>query len=107
MIPRFTTFRLDNPHNKGNQVPLIGKSDGPYCKFEVAQEAVKKFLTADGNDLCHENRRELAEAFGLQDLVPEPPKDRSEFRRRCQDYEAQLYGNKPGFDPDDPLWGVE
>lgn len=37
------------------------------------KEAVTKFLKAAGHDLCHENRRELAEAFGLSLPLVSPP----------------------------------
>ena len=59
---------------------------------ETMRAAVIKFLAATGHDLCHENRRELAEAFGLPSgqwpcLPPE-----KEFRERCDRYRQELYG---------------
>lgn len=60
-------------------------------KREEEHAAVKKFLMAKGNDLCHENRAELAAAFGLgryakSSLVPE-----LEFRENCKLYADDLY----------------
>lgn len=65
--------------------------------------AVRKYLSAAGHALCHENRRELASAFGLEDeeatedwpgLPPE-----GEFALRCIEYRQDLYGHPgPGSD---------
>ncbi len=60
---------------------------------EACKSAVLKFLSAKGHDLCHENRQELALAFGIepndftQGLPPE-----AEFERRCHEFRQQLYG---------------
>ena len=35
-------------------------------------KAIKKFLEADGNDMCHENRQELAIAIGIECPVVKP-----------------------------------
>lgn len=62
---------------------------------EIAyRSAVEQYLSKTGHDLCHSNRRELAQAFSLHytKYVADPPKDRNEFRQRCQEYEEQLYG---------------
>lgn len=69
-------------------------------QLQAQTEAVKKFLSATGHDLCHENRAELAAAFGLE--VPPgfprlPPEN--EFALRCVEYRKSLYGpDGPGSD---------
>jgi hypothetical protein len=57
--------------------------------------AVEKFLKADGHDLCHEERRELASAFGLAHMLPRAPATVEEFAKGCEDYMTQLYGRCP------------
>lgn len=63
------------------------------------REAVRKFLFSAGHELCHENRRELALAAGIElpgiEAWPMLPPE-SEFDRRCQVYRKELYG------PDQP-----
>ena len=73
---------------------LYEARDGELILFYSAQAEVRKFLMASGHDLCHENRRELAEAFGLTDVLPKPPENRHEFRERCHEYEDQIYGRE-------------
>lgn len=64
------------------------------------REAVRKFLTAGGHDLCHENRRELAAAFGLEDLVP-PVVSQADFALGCVRYRREIYGpDGPGSEGD-------
>lgn len=67
---------------------------GALCCFADAQAAVKEFLAASGNDMCHENRHKLAEAFGLQDAIVAPPDDRLEFFMECHNYACSIYGQK-------------
>ena len=54
-------------------------------------DAIRKFLAAAGNDLCHENRRELAAAVGDDPtwpaMVPE-----HEFAIGCITYRQEIYG---------------
>lgn len=61
---------------------------------ELLREAIRKFLSDNGHELCHENRKELALAAGI-DLGIEPwptlPPE-SEFRNRCEGFRQQLYG---------------
>ena len=64
MIPRFTTFKADNPYNKGQQTPLLAHSSGVYCRFEDAQDAVKEYFKT-------RNENKLNEAFGLIPMVGE------------------------------------
>jgi hypothetical protein len=59
------------------------------------QAAVDRFLREAGHGLCHENRKELAEAFGIElpsieawPCLPPSP----EFKRRCDEYHDELYG---------------
>jgi hypothetical protein len=62
-------------------------------QLKANKAAVQKFFDAQGNDLCHELRHELAHAFGIepndctQGLPPE-----AEFAVRCVQYRKQLYG---------------
>jgi hypothetical protein len=55
------------------------------------REAVKKFLSASGHDLCHENRAELAAAFGLE-LPQAGLAGEGDFALRCIEYRKSLYG---------------
>lgn len=69
----------------------------PLCEalqlLKEQKAAVKKFLEAEGHDLCHENRCELAEAFGLEDLAPRLV-TRDEFVAGCKRYQDKIYGLK-------------
>jgi hypothetical protein len=53
--------------------------------------AVATFLTAEGHDLCHENRVALAQAFGLANRVPALA-TAEEFAAGCARYQEQIYG---------------
>lgn len=63
-------------------------------QYQSLKHAVIKFLKANGHDLCHENRKELAAVVGF-DLGKEPwpllPSER-EFESRCCQYRQELYG---------------
>jgi hypothetical protein len=62
------------------------------------RQAVRAFLEASGQDLCHENRRDLAAAFGLPELAPALVGE-DEFRRGCAAYRRHLYGGPPAGAP--------
>ncbi len=56
--------------------------------------AVAKFLIANGHGLCHDNRGELAAAFGIEigrEKWPALPPE-AEFERRCGEFRQELYG---------------
>jgi ribosomal protein S27AE len=60
-------------------------------EIERNHAAVAKYLSATNHDLCHENRKELAEAFGIADgfkcdLTFE------EFADGCRQYQSKLFG---------------
>lgn len=59
---------------------------------EALRDAIKKFLSAEGHDLCHENRRELAAAAGLKSTWPSLVSEQ-EFAERCIKYRLELYGH--------------
>ena len=87
-------------HGTKNSVPpmdeivakiIAQRENGAECKR--LHDAVVKYLSAKGHDLCHENRQELAQAFGIEpnDLTQGLPPE-SEFAVRCVEYRKQLYG---------------
>ncbi len=81
-----------------NQLKVIKNQESQIDHY-VSQtvklrHAVTKFLEAKGNDLCHENRYELANAFDItlpEDGWPCLPSE-EEFEQRCNQYRKELYG---------------
>lgn len=58
------------------------------------EDAIRKFLTAGGHDLCHVNRRDLARVLGdssVSDALPYLV-TRAEFEEGCRRYADEIYG---------------
>ena len=65
--------------------------------MDLQKQAVIKFLKIMGQELCPENRKELAEAFGLSpDEYNSIPNLNGvtfqEFGNGCHEYQKQLFG---------------
>ena len=64
-------------------------------RIKELESAIATFLDAQGHDLCHENRRELAKAIGREYTHPELV-SRLEFAEGCLRFQQQVYGfDKP------------
>lgn len=57
------------------------------------EAAIEAFLTAQGNDLCHENRAPLAQLIGRPDLAAARCIDRATFEANCKAYALQIYSS--------------
>lgn len=81
-------------HNPDYCPSCQAESDAVYLRAENLRlrDAVNKFLAASGHDLCHENRKELAAAFGLDFVFPSLPPEQ-EFAEQCIAYRLSLYGH--------------
>jgi uncharacterized protein YqeY len=77
------------------------RDDVPVLLVEIKRqrEAVSKYLLAKKQDLYHENKKELASAFGLGELKLELVSE-EEFRRMCDEYAKEVYGYECLFDED-------
>lgn len=74
----------------------LAKSEAENARLRIA---VEKYLCAKSHDLCHENRQELALAFGLPNDCERGLPPEQEFAIRCIEYRKQLYGSDgPGSD---------
>lgn len=65
------------------------------AKHRILRAAVYKFLAADGNDMCHENRVELGRAAGFGDVDDVRPLPFIRFMWNCIKYRINL-GQKCG-----------
>ncbi len=79
------------------ELEILGIIDTLKYQLAAQKQAVEKFLSAKGNDLCFENRKELAKAFGLENFKPELISE-EEFRKNCDQYAREIYGYSCPFD---------
>ena len=91
---------MESDTNKLNQLLEFKAIDNDLSADRVKEleSAIATFLDAQGHDLCHENRKELAKVIG-REYVPPEAVSRCEFAEGCLKYQEQIYGVLKVFPP--------
>lgn len=65
-------------------------------RINVLEETIRKFLMADGHELCWENRMELYKVLGDRSIEAGMPflVSRKEFEEGCKNYANKIYGER-------------